>query len=76
MGERNELCPCKRKSCEWHGKCEECREHHKMDTRYPPYCDKIKEKAKNRVANNRVEGKKAEERMPKGTKSKVKKTEE
>lgn len=24
----NENCPCKRKQCERHGKCDECRKHH------------------------------------------------
>ena len=24
----NENCPCKRKKCERHGKCDECRKHH------------------------------------------------
>lgn len=24
----NEKCPCKRKECERHGKCDECRKHH------------------------------------------------
>jgi hypothetical protein len=30
-------CPCKRKNCERHGKCEECMEHHKTHKR-EPYC--------------------------------------
>lgn len=49
MGEQNESCPCKRKNCEWYGRCEECRAHHEVDRRYPPYCDKVKEKVKKKA---------------------------
>ena len=33
------ICNCKRKKCERHGKCSECIEHHKGYKRLPlPYC--------------------------------------
>lgn len=35
-----EPCPCKKKTCTRHGRCEECRAHHKTDPRRPqPYCE-------------------------------------
>lgn len=37
----NENCPCKRKKCERHGKCAECRKHHaESNNRRPVYCEK------------------------------------
>ncbi len=37
----NENCPCKRKKCERHGKCDECRKHHAESERQRPvYCEK------------------------------------
>ena len=46
MGARmaiNENCPCKRKKCERHGKCDECRKHHAESERQRPvYCEKKK----------------------------------
>ena len=39
----NENCPCKRKKCERHGKCDECRKHHAESERQRPvYCEKKK----------------------------------
>ena len=37
----NENCPCKKKKCERHGKCDECRKHHAESKRQRPvYCEK------------------------------------
>ncbi|MGN1167331.1 MAG: hypothetical protein ACI4S2_12990 [Lachnospiraceae bacterium] len=37
----NENCPCKRKKCERHGKCDECRTHHAESKRQRPVaCEK------------------------------------
>jgi hypothetical protein len=30
-------CPCRKKSCKRHGKCEECIEYHKT-SKWEPYC--------------------------------------
>lgn len=39
----NENCPCKRKKCERHGKCDECRKHHVESKRQRPVaCEKKK----------------------------------
>lgn len=39
----NEKCPCKRKKCERHGKCDECRKHHaEAKQQRPVYCEKKK----------------------------------
>lgn len=38
-------CNCKWKNCKRHGKCHECREHHKNHKKYPlPFCENIKVK--------------------------------
>ena len=35
-------CPCKRINCQRHGKCEECREHHKFkEKRFPAACERF-----------------------------------
>ena len=39
----NENCPCKKKKCARHGKCDECRKHHSESARQRPvYCEKGK----------------------------------
>lgn len=39
----NENCPCRRKRCERHGNCEECRKHHAESKRQIPVaCEKKK----------------------------------
>lgn len=36
-------CNCRWKNCKRHGKCDECREHHKNHAKHPiPYCEKKK----------------------------------
>jgi len=36
-------CPCKKKKCPRHGRCEECRAHHAASTRRRPvYCERPK----------------------------------
>ena len=41
----NENCPCKRKKCERHGKCDECRKHHAESKRQRPVaCEKEKKR--------------------------------
>lgn len=36
-------CPCKRKECERHGKCEACRAHHETsEKKYPCACERKK----------------------------------
>lgn len=38
-------CPCKRKKCERHSKCEECIKHHNENSRNGlPYCKRKKTK--------------------------------
>lgn len=38
-----EKCPCKRKKCERHSKCDECIEHHKENAQKGlPYCKRKK----------------------------------
>lgn len=38
----NKACPCKKKKCERHGKCYECRQHHAESNRQRPVaCDKL-----------------------------------
>ena len=40
-----EECPCKRKKCERHSKCDECLEHHKENAHKGlPYCKQKKKK--------------------------------
>ena len=35
----NENCPCKKKKCERHGNCDECRKHHvESKCQRPVYC--------------------------------------
>lgn len=37
----NKNCPCKKKNCERHGKCDECRKHHaEAKKQIPVYCEK------------------------------------
>ena len=37
----NEKCPCKKKKCEYHGKCDECRKKHtESKNQRPVYCEK------------------------------------
>ena len=39
----NENCPCKKKKCERHGNCDECRKHHAESKRQRPvYCERDK----------------------------------
>lgn len=39
----NENCPCKKKKCERHGKCDECRKHHaEYKHQRPVACEKEK----------------------------------
>ena len=40
--DKNNNCPCVRKKCERHGKCDLCRKHHSLCKKYPVYCEKIK----------------------------------
>lgn len=42
-------CPCKRTKCERHGQCKICREHHLLNKKTPPYCDRLKEKAERKL---------------------------
>ncbi len=45
MQDYNINCPCKRKNCERHGNCAECRLYHQNHTRYRgSYCDRQKKK--------------------------------
>lgn len=45
MQENKINCPCKRKNCERHGNCAECRLHHQTHTSYKgTYCDRQKKK--------------------------------
>lgn len=37
----SDKCTCRKKSCERHGKCAECIEHHKT-SKYEPYCKRKK----------------------------------
>ena len=40
---QNENCPCKKKKCERHGKCDECRKHHTSSKHQRPvYCERRK----------------------------------
>ena len=43
----NENCPCKKKKCERHGNCDECRKHHAESKRQRP-CEKAK-KGRNKL---------------------------
>lgn len=37
----NENCPCKKKKCIRHGKCDECKKHHaESKARMPVYCER------------------------------------
>lgn len=48
---RNKECPCKKKNCERHGKCDECREHHaNLKQQRPVACE-----GKKKVIINDVE---------------------
>lgn len=47
----NENCPCKKKKCERHGKCDECRKHHAESKRQRPVAC---EKRKNREMNGKI----------------------
>lgn len=39
----NNQCPCRKKSCERHGNCDACREHHaKSKSKIPVYCERQK----------------------------------
>lgn len=39
----NDNCPCKKKKCERHGKCDECRKYHEESKgRRPVFCEKGK----------------------------------
>lgn len=39
----NKTCPCKKKKCERHGNCDECRKHHSESKRQRPVaCEKEK----------------------------------
>lgn len=39
----NGNCPCKKKKCECHGKCDECRKHHAESIHNRPvYCENEK----------------------------------
>ncbi|MGN0808553.1 MAG: hypothetical protein ACI4NQ_01140 [Christensenellales bacterium] len=39
----NENCPCKKKKCDRHGKCDECRKHHAESKRQMPVaCERRK----------------------------------
>ncbi|MDD6991992.1 MAG: hypothetical protein PUI48_09220 [Oscillospiraceae bacterium] len=40
---QNENCPCKKKKCERHGKCDECRNYHANSKRQRP-CEREKKK--------------------------------
>ena len=41
----NENCPCKKKNCERHGKCDECRKYHALSKRkIPVACEKEKKR--------------------------------
>lgn len=33
-------CPCKKKNCEKHGKCGECREYHRLYKKNLPVCER------------------------------------
>jgi hypothetical protein len=33
-----EDCPCRKKKCERHGRCQQCREYHASNGKRPPYC--------------------------------------
>ena len=40
----NENCPCKKKKCDRHGKCDECRKHHAESKRQMPVaCERRKQ---------------------------------
>ena len=41
----NENCPCTNTNCTRHGKCEECREHHKNKGGLP-FCERPKQDTK------------------------------
>lgn len=42
----NKDCPCKKKKCERHGKCDECRLHHaESKCQRPVACEKTKKKS-------------------------------
>lgn len=41
----NENCPCKKKTCERHGKCDECRKYHaESKSQRPVACEKAKKR--------------------------------
>lgn len=47
-------CPCKRIKCERYGKCEECREHHRLKKKSSPYCEKLLKKAERKERHDKV----------------------
>ena len=38
LEEKTMVCPCKKKNCPRHGNCGECKEFHRINSKYPPYC--------------------------------------
>ena len=42
--EENNQCNCPKTKCTRHGKCDECRKHHAEHKKYPPFCDRQKQK--------------------------------
>jgi len=52
MEEIKQNCPCKKISCERHGNCEACKEHHsKLSGNRKTACERIKAKEKNGERN-------------------------
>ncbi|PKM74324.1 MAG: hypothetical protein CVU91_00190 [Firmicutes bacterium HGW-Firmicutes-16] len=43
--EEKKDCPCPKKNCPRHGKCDECRSYHAEHKKHPPYCEREKQKA-------------------------------
>ena len=55
MEEKTMVCPCKKKNCPRHGNCGECKEFHRINSKYPPYCAQKGKKKRSDVSNqNRV----------------------
>lgn len=61
----NENCPCKKKKCERHGNCDECRKHHAKSKRQRP-CEKGKKEAQLELSkgdNKNVPGRRYDSRI-------------
>ncbi|EDO62825.1 hypothetical protein CLOLEP_00414 [[Clostridium] leptum DSM 753] len=53
MEEKTMVCPCKKKNCPRHGNCGECKEFHRINSKYPPYCAQKGKKKRSDVSNQK-----------------------